>query len=106
LERDPVPTEHYIIGLEFTDLEFPGHHARFFGDMESVDPIPGLTWLLSTSRLETREFGFGGSVTSSQTETYSAVPIPGVSTFFMEGAKCRLPEGLHMSWRVVTLAAK
>ncbi|PYT23461.1 MAG: hypothetical protein DMG58_27995, partial [Acidobacteria bacterium] len=31
-ERDSTPTDHYIVGLEFTDLEFPGYHARFFGD--------------------------------------------------------------------------
>ena len=104
-ERDSTPTDHYIVGLEFTDLEFPGYHARFFGDMESVDTLPDLQWLLSTSRTKTLEFGLrGGFMTSSETEVYRAIPIPGVSTFFMEAARFRLPEGLHMTWRTVSVA--
>jgi hypothetical protein len=103
-ERDATPTDHYIVGLEFTDLEFSGYHARFFGDMESVETIPHLQRLLSTSRTKTLDFGIsGGIMTRSETEVYRAIPIPGVSTFFMAAAKFRLPEGLHMIWRTVSV---
>ncbi|HXI43090.1 MAG TPA: hypothetical protein VNH83_24120, partial [Bryobacteraceae bacterium] len=103
-ERSATPIDHYIVGLEFTDVEFPGHHARFFGDMESVDALPSLQWLLSTSRTKTIELGIrGGIMTNSETEVYRAIPIPGVSTFFMQAAKFRLPEGLRMTWRTVSV---
>jgi hypothetical protein len=99
-----TPTDHYIVGLEFTDLEFPGYHARFFGDMESVEALPNLQWLLSTSRTKTLELGLrGGVMTNSETEVYHAIPLPGVSTFFMEAKKFRLPEGLRMMWRTVSV---
>jgi hypothetical protein len=104
-ERSSTPTDHYVVGLEFTDVEFPGHHARFFGDMESVDTLPDLQWLLSTSRTKTLDLGIrGGIMTNSETEVYRAIPIPGVSTFFMQAAKFRLPEGMHMIWRTVSVA--
>lgn len=104
-ERHATSTIYYIVGLEFTDLEFPGYHARFLGDMESVEPLPNLQWLLSTSRTKTLEAGLhGGSMTTSETEVYRVMEIPGVSTFFMEATKFRLPEGLRMTWRTVSVA--
>jgi hypothetical protein len=103
LERYSSPRAHYIVGLEFTDIEFPGHHARFFGEMTGITPTPGLSLTLSTSTAETRELGLGAGLTISKTETYLTVPVPGVSTFFMEGSSFRLPEGLLMSWRSVKL---
>lgn len=104
-ERSTTPTDHYIVGLEFTDLEFPGYHARFFGDMESVDTLQDLQWILTTSRSKTIELGIrGGIMTTSETAVYRAIPIPGVSTFFMGAAKFHLPEGLHMTWRTVSVA--
>ena len=106
LERYSIPTQHYIVGIEFTDLEFPAHHARFFGEMESVDSVPGLKWYVTTSREKTLDLADGGRIISSESEKYWTVQIPGISTFFMEASKFRLPEGLHMTWRAVKLAAK
>ena len=45
----------------------------------------------------------GGIMTTSETEVYHAIPIPGVSTFFMQATKFRLPEGMHMAWRTVSV---
>jgi len=106
LERYSIPTGHYIVGLEFTELEFPGHQARFFGEMDYVDPVPGLKWFVTTSRMKTLELADGGRITSSESEKYWTVQMPGASTFFVEGSKFRLPEGLHMTWRALKLAAK
>jgi len=104
LERHSTPRPHYIVGLEFTDIEFPGHHARFFGEMTGVTPGTGVSLSLSTSKAATRDIGMGGSLTTARTETYLPVPIPGVSNFFLEGSSFRLPEGLLMDWRSVKLA--
>jgi hypothetical protein len=72
--------------------------------MESVEALPNLQWLLSTSRTKTLELGLrGGVMTNSETEVYHAIPLPGVSTFFMEAKKFRLPEGLRMMWRTVSV---
>ena len=104
-ERDSTPADHYVVGLEFTDLEFPGYHAQFLGEMVFVDALPNLQWILSTSRTKTLELGIrGGIMTNSETEVYRAIPIPGVTTFFIEATKFRLPEGLHMTWRTVSVA--
>ncbi len=104
-ERYATPTDHYVVGLEFTDLEFPGYHAGFFGDMESVDTLQDLQWILTTSRSKTIELGIrSGIMTSSETEVYRVIPIPGVSTFFVGATRFRLPEGLHMTWRTVSVA--
>lgn len=104
LERYSTPRPHWVVGLEFTDIEFPGHHARFFGEMTGVAPGAGLSLTLSASQTETRDdIGLGGSVTSSRTVAYLPVQIPGVSTFFMEGSSFRLPEGLLMDWRSIAL---
>ena len=40
----------------------------------------------------------GKSITD-ESEKYWTIPIPGVSTFFVDAAEFRLPERLHMSWR-------
>jgi len=104
LERHAASRNFYIVGLEFTDIEFPGHHALFFGDMISADPVAGLQSSFGSSKSRTSDYGLGGSLTTSETESYWTVPIPGVSTFFIEGASFRLPEGLHMVWHTVKLA--
>jgi hypothetical protein len=33
LERQSDLRPHYLVGLEFTDIEFLGQHARFIGEM-------------------------------------------------------------------------
>lgn len=103
-ERYSAPRAHFIVGLEFTDVDFPGHHARFFGEMASIDPVPGIEQLLTVSRSQHLDLMYGGRIDNSETETYSTVPIPGVSTFFVDGARFQLPENLHMVWRTIKLA--
>lgn len=90
---------HYLVGLEFTDIEFAEHHARFIGELAGVSPIPGLTFDLSTWKMTTTDFGVAGSVLTSISEAEIPFQIPGVSTFFMEGLAFRLPEGMRMTWR-------
>lgn len=98
LERQLTPWPYYLVGLEFTDIEFPGHHARFLGEMLGIVPVPGLTRGISTFRADNRTAGVAGNFITSHTETEIAFKVPGVSTFFMEGRDFRIPEGLQMSW--------
>lgn len=101
-ERSSTPREHYVVSLEFTDLAFSGHHARFFGEMDAVEPLANFTWLLTTSRTRILDHGYWTG-TRSETETYAPIPVPGVTTFFMEGVRFRLPEGLRMTWRTINV---
>jgi hypothetical protein len=94
LERQLTPHPYFLVGLEFTDIEFPGHHARFIGEMLGTVPVPGLTLGISSFREEKSAAGF----IRSRTETEVAFKIPGVRTFFMEGSAFRIREGMQMTW--------
>lgn len=71
LEKYSAPTPHFIVGLEFSELEFDGRHARFFGQLKRIAPVPGLS------------------------------SAPGVATFFIQGTHFRLPQGLQMLWQTI-----
>jgi hypothetical protein len=98
LERQLDPRPNYVVGLEFTDIEFPAHHARFVGEMLGIQPVPGLTFSVSTLTMDRRTAGVAGSLVTSRSETETAVRVPGVSTFFMEGLAFHIPKGMAMTW--------
>jgi len=99
LERYVTPRDYYIVGLQFTELEFPGHHAQFAGELYELDSGAGLDAYLGPFRPQS---GFtGGTRTRSESEAYWTAPAPGVGTFFVEGVNFRLPAGLHMVWQTV-----
>ena len=96
------PPEHFTVGLEFTDLEFPGYHARFLGSLKRVDStVPGLRWLVSSVSVKNTVHG---TFTSGYIDYLPE--IPGVGTFFMEGSSFRLPEGMTMTWITEDIAKK
>jgi hypothetical protein len=72
LEKYSAPAPHFIVGLEFSELEFDGRSARFFGQLKRVAPVPGL----------------------------SSAPGP-ATFFFMQGTRFRLPQGLQMLWQTI-----
>jgi hypothetical protein len=98
LERQLEPHPYYLVGLEFTDIEFAGHHARFTGQMLGTVPIPGLAPGVSTYSMNRNTAGVAGYLISEHSETEVPFKIPGVSTFFMEGRDFRIPEGMQMTW--------
>ncbi len=98
LERQLAPRPYYLVGLEFTDIEFPGHHARFIGEMLGMVPVPGLALGVGTYNMDRNTAGVAGTLISRHSETEVPFKIPGVSTFFMEGRGFRIPEGMQMSW--------
>ncbi len=98
LERQLDPHPYYLVGLEFTDIEFAGHHARFAGQMSGTIPIPGLALGVSTYSMDRNTAGVAGHLLSTRTETEVPFKVPGVSTFFMEGRDFRIPEGMRMTW--------
>lgn len=103
LEREPATRPHYLVGLEFGELEFAGHHARFTGEMIGMQPVRGVSPVLSTTKEYQRELGGVGNITVTQIEKEIPVAVPGVSTFFIEGSSFQLPKGLQMTWRTIQL---
>jgi hypothetical protein len=100
LERYSEPVPHFIVGLEFAEIEFDGKRWLFQARLEQVDPIPGLSWVLSNKHAES----FGGKPGEAtmqifKGETLATADVPGVGTFFMQGTRFRLPGGFHMLWR-------
>lgn len=97
---DPVP--HFIVGLEFFAVESGANLWKFRGALERADPVAGFAWTLSTKRGEFEDFGRRfGTQQEIKGQTLSTTSLPGVGTFFMEGAHFRLPVGFHMLWRSV-----
>ncbi|HLJ44500.1 MAG TPA: hypothetical protein VKU01_00745 [Bryobacteraceae bacterium] len=97
------PHSHYLVGLEFSAIQFAGGRVRFTGEMVGISQIPGLTLNLSTSKTFTTDYGVAGSVVKSTTDSEFPVQIPGVGSFFMEGAAFRLAQGTEMTWRTSRL---
>lgn len=105
LDAHTMPHEHYIVGLEFTELEFPGHHARFFGEMEDIAlPVAIMDGMRSQASVSESGAGQLHAVKRVERETYWSRPIPGVSTFSINRGRALLPQGLHMIWRTLNLA--
>ena len=103
LESYNEPRPHFIVGLEFMEIESAGQRAEFTGRLERIDPLPGVTWYLSASKSDTSNAfaGLRGDVRSE--EQIRATDLPGVGTFFVEGSRFKLPAGFSMTWRTVDL---
>ena len=106
LERYSDPVPHFIVGLEFVEIEDGSKLWIFRARLDRVDPIPGLSWMLSTKHSENLMlFGNGGPLDAlSQRltgESVYTIDLPGVGSFFMQGDQFRLPQGLNMLWRTV-----
>jgi hypothetical protein len=103
LESYDQPRPHFIVGLEFLEIESAGQRAAFTGRLDRIDPLPGITWYLSNSKARSFTDAAGGSHEDIQQENVRTAELPGVGTFFVEGSRFHLPEGLHMVWRTVEL---
>ena len=97
MERKIVPVPHFILGVEFTDIEFSQRRARITLELQELGRIFGLEQVLTLTHAQGR--GSRGTVI----ETIHADPQPGVGTFFMKGDRFRLPRGLRMVWKTVPL---
>ena len=95
--HDPIP--HYVVAVEFTELELNGIRHRFYADLVQVGPARGVEQQLTVSS-QTRDFG--GAATQ-RTEVLSTPPIPGVAIFFVKSDKLDLPPGLQTVWKTRAL---
>ncbi len=97
---------YYIVGIELDDLDYPGHHARFFGSLLELDPQPtGFQWFLGSERTEDgNRFNNGGGMTTITIQKGLQLgSAPGVGTFFMLGPAFRISKGTVMVWESQSL---
>lgn len=104
LETHADPEPHHIIGLEFDELEWPGAHARFVGDLQEVDLYSGASFLLPGRTSASEHLHFNDRIQTTRRETIFNHDIPGVGTFFLRDTTGKLPRGFPMVWQTLQLA--
>lgn len=99
LEKYNDPSPYFVVGLEFTEVEFPGGRARLFAELQQIQNVSGLERHLQYSKVRSTDTIDRGRTTSESTETIWTRDLPGVGTFFMKGARFELPKGMWMLWK-------
>jgi hypothetical protein len=99
LERQDT---HYVIGLEFSRIEWAGKQGRFLARLEAVQDSSGRmrmyeahSWLARTSA---RQLGYDRLQRTQQVETMQFRDLPGVALLTVTGSSFELPAGLQLSW--------
>jgi hypothetical protein len=88
LDRRSAPAS-FAVGIEFTEVEWEGAHARFYAKLVDLDRKPA-----GMHRLQTY---FDGRTEKVLIQS----EIPGVGIFFVDGAGFRTPPGFRMGWRTL-----
>jgi hypothetical protein len=79
-----------IVGLEFTEIETGNGPARFYANLLDLDKRAKFV-------LRNRTRGPRGQMQSE--EIYLSRYLPGVASFFVEGAALNLPKGFKSTWK-------
>ncbi len=96
--RDPFP--HFVVALEFTELESQGIRYRFYADLVEIDPAPGVAQTLTVKETtESSELLQLGRLTRQGKESIFFYNLPGVATFFFNGGKLELPQDYRTVWK-------
>jgi hypothetical protein len=77
LEKYTDESPYFVVGLEFTQVDFPGSRARFFAELQQIAAPSGLERI---ARMPTSQ-------------------LPGVGAVSVRGGELRLAAGLRMVWR-------
>jgi len=110
LEHYTEPFPHFVVALEFTEVELQGIRHRFYADLLETDSLPGLERRLTVSdRTESVNLepdagvrgtlGLGGKMAKYTRESLSLADLPGVAAFFFKGDRLDLPPGFLTVWR-------
>ena len=107
MEHYTEPYDYWIAALEFTDVFFTHGgteaHARFTGDLQFYDTVPGLKQELASEKTEGVDFGNDGSIQKTRRVRLLARQLPGVGTFLLQGPSLTLAKGFHMTWITTAL---
>jgi hypothetical protein len=108
LEAGSEPAPHYLVGIEFTEIEFSSYRAIFFARVAEYPGIYGLELFLDqSSARKTRRVGGGAvqgfRVMGTDSEQLRLAELPGIGMFFIRGTSFRINAGTRMSWRTEAL---
>jgi hypothetical protein len=92
---DPPGT--YQVGLEFNELDWPGHSGIFFAEAMNLQQIAGVSPFIARGSARSITT-LAGLETTSTTERITPAAIPGVATFFLSNSNV-IPKGFQMIWR-------
>jgi hypothetical protein len=84
-------SDHFIVGLEFTEVQAQGAPLRFYADLVSVEKWEGVQAALRKEVLLPNHWGSTVDITLPE--------LPGVALFFVEGETFVLQPGLRTVWR-------
>lgn len=90
LERED---DHWVVGLEFTEIETGASAVRFYANLQELDKLGGATFTLRSKQITTR---------GSQIEETFLAYLPGVAHFFVPGASLNLPKGFKTVWKTTS----
>jgi hypothetical protein len=83
----------FDVGIEFSEVEWPGSRAKFYGELLEIDRrTAGKPPLLTY---------FDGQ----RTKVAITNDLPGVGIFHLSGARFHIAPGLHMVWRTLGAAS-
>jgi hypothetical protein len=100
LERYTDPFPHFVVALEFTEVELQGIRHRFYADVIEIESVPGVEETLSSlDKTEVWNLENGGQRVKRTKETLSLPNLPGVAVFFSRGGNLDLPRGFRTVWR-------
>jgi hypothetical protein len=91
------PPDTWRVGLEFNEIDWPGHVAVFFGEAVKLQQIAGLSTLVTRGAIVSKNVA-AGLLTKSTTENIRPPRIPGMAVFFL-GNPHVIPKGFQMMWR-------
>jgi hypothetical protein len=100
MERYSDPMPHYVVALEFTEVESEGIRYRFYADVKEIEAGGGVTRRLETAPATEID----GALYRTTKTTLTFVELPGVATFFVNGAKLELRPGFRTVWKTKALA--
>ena len=93
---DPIP--HFVVAVEFTEVELNGIRHRFYADLVEIGFARGVEQELTVSSKASASRDFGGAA-GYRTEVLSMPRLPGVATVFIKGEKLELPAGFQTIWK-------
>jgi hypothetical protein len=104
LERYSAPSPHFILAIEFTELEFENIRYRFYADPMEIDPAPGVEQTLNNpTQLHTTTLSNGVAQIRYRMESITLPGLPGVAAVFIRGTKLDLPPAFRTVWKTRAL---
>jgi hypothetical protein len=104
LERYSTPDYHFILAIEFTEVQFENIRYRFYADPVEIDAAPGVETTLNNTRpFHTIAQQNGVPVIRRYIESFTLPSLPGIAAFFIRGTKLDLPQGFRTVWKTRTL---